>query len=374
MSPKFAIKFHCLTIDITDYMASWAKICDILEKYANRESEMAYQKSIIDLLLEMNLGWHKNQIEEQLQIQLGSTERLIPDVVIFKDSHNKFVMEVKKPDHVRTKKNIDQLVSYMKQLETPIGIYVGKELEVYCKNIGYGSEPKLLMSLDFSPEDEYGNDFLTLFSESEFSTDKVIEYLKANEEKKAFESKVNDLVSHFRSSDFQEELKLIIGAHFSNRGNDVVDKALEAVVFDIHSSCDDEEEMTDTRRNECKSDYVSRPSCKREKCKSKNKGIAQRYAYQLIKGIIEKNADLSFKGLYEIFGYKNYIEDIEKITDEKRWCMDEEDIIRISDGTRVVISNQWGFNNNCKIKMDRLREKASKFGLDTTLSLEMNKE
>ena len=54
-------------------MASWAKICDILEKYANRESEMAYQKSIIDLLLEMNLGWHKNQIEEQFRIQLGSS-------------------------------------------------------------------------------------------------------------------------------------------------------------------------------------------------------------------------------------------------------------------------------------------------------------
>ena len=49
-------------------MATWSKICDVLEKYANRKNEMTYQKSIIDLLLEMNLGWHKNQITEQLSI------------------------------------------------------------------------------------------------------------------------------------------------------------------------------------------------------------------------------------------------------------------------------------------------------------------
>lgn len=101
--------------------------------------------------------------------------------------------------------------------------------------------------------------------------------------------------------------------------------------------------------------------------KGGNNGIAQRYAYNLIKGIIEKNPNLSFKSLYDIFGYKNYIEDIDKVSDENRWCMDDKDIIEIADGTRVVISNQWGFNNSSKKKMDRLREKASKFGLDITL-------
>ena len=50
---------------------------------------MAYQKSIIDLLLETNLGWHKDQIKEQPSMQLGSTKRLVPDVVITKDSRNK---------------------------------------------------------------------------------------------------------------------------------------------------------------------------------------------------------------------------------------------------------------------------------------------
>lgn len=347
-------------------MASWSKICEILKKYANRENEMAYQRSIIDLLMEMNLGWHKNQIDEQLTMQLGSKERLIPDVVITKDDRNRFVMEVKEAAHVKTQRNIDQLVSYMKQLETPVGIYVGREVEVYFKSFGDGSEPKLIMSLDFKPEDEYGDDFMTLFSESEFTVQKVNDYLKAHEAKMAFETHVNILVSYFLSPDFQEELKLIIGTHFSDRGIDVVNAALEAVAFDIHRSTDNQV-MKDVKCGTAESHYTPHAERLRMRHKGGNNGVAQRYAYNLIKGIIEKNPNLGFKSLYDIFGYKNYIEDIDKVSDETRWCMDDKDIIKIADGTRVVISNQWGFNNHSKKKMDRLREKASKFGLDITL-------
>ena len=138
-------------------------------------------------------------------------------------------MEVKVPSHVRTQKDIDQLISYMKQLETPVGIYVGKELEVYFKNIGDGSDPKLVMHLEFKPGDEHGEDFMTLFSEPGFTIHKVIDYLKEYEKNLVYESKVNDLISHILSPDFREELKMIISTHFSNRGDDVVKAALETV-------------------------------------------------------------------------------------------------------------------------------------------------
>ncbi|MBD5360175.1 MAG: type I restriction enzyme HsdR N-terminal domain-containing protein [Bacteroides sp.] len=349
-------------------MATWSKICDVLEKYANRKNEMTYQKSIIDLLLEMNLGWHKNQLTEQLSIQLGSTKRLIPDIVITKDDRNKFVIEVKEPAHVITQENIDQLVSYMKQLETPVGIYIGRELKVYFKNLGDGSEPKLIMSLEFKEDDENGDDFMTLFSESEFSIAKVIDYTKAYEKKMAFESNVNELVAKLLSPDFKEELKIIIGNHFSDKGDEIVSEAMKAISIDIKSSLKNEE-MRQTVTNVSKHDSSSTQSSHRIKIRHRggNNGIAQRYAYNLIKGIIEKNPNLNFKSLYDIFGYKNYIEDITNISDETRWFMDEEDIITLADGTRIVISNQWGFYNNSKKKMDRLREKASKFGLDVTL-------
>lgn len=69
----------------------------------------------------------------------------------------------------------------------------------------------------------------------------------------------------------------------------------------------------------------------------------------------------------EIFGRKNYIENITQIKDESRWFIEENDIIKIADGTKVVVSNQWGFRNNSKPKMTRLREIARKYGIDDTL-------
>lgn len=344
-------------------MASWAKICDILKKYANRDNEMAYQKSIIDLLLETNLDWHKTQIDEQMSMRLGSTERLIPDVVMTKDARNKFVMEVKEPAHCKTQINIDQLVSYMKQLETPVGIYVGKELEVYYKNLGDGSEPKMVMSLKFDPREEQGEDFISLFSEASFSIESVQDYLKEHELKKAFDTNVENLVSHLLSTEFNDELKQILISHFSDKENDVVKAALDAVTFIIKPVTHEESFSTPYEVAE----PIVSASKTRIRRKGGNNGVAQRYAYNLIKGIIEKNPNLNFRSLYDIFGYKNYIEDIKNVKDETRWCMDEDDIIKIADGTNVVISNQWGFNNNSKTKMDRLRETAKRYGLDITL-------
>ncbi len=347
-------------------MVSWSKICDILEKYANRENEMAYQKSIIDLLLETNLGWHKDQIKEQPSMQLGSTKRLVPDVVITKDSRNKFIMEVKVPSHVRTQKDIDQLISYMKQLETPVGIYVGKELEVYFKNIGDGSDPKLVMHLEFKPGDEHSEDFMTLFSEPGFTIHKVIDYLKEYEKNLVYESKVNDLISHILSPDFREELKMIISTHFSNRGDDVVKAALETIKFDINKSCE-AQELTDSTNTPFQSCLSPQNKDQRIRHKGRNNGIVQRYAYDLIKQIIKKNPTLNFRQMYAIFNRKNRIEDITQVKDETRWFMDEEDIIQIADGTKIVVSNQWGFNGHCKDKMDSLLEIAKQYGIETPL-------
>lgn len=300
-------------------------------------------------------------------MQLGATERLVPDVVITKDERNKFILEVKKPTHTRSQKNIDQLVSYMKQFETPVGVYVGKELEVYFKNIGDGSAPKLIMALEFNPNDINGEDFVNLFSESAFSIERVWDYIKTYEAKLALKKNVNDLVSHFLSPDFQEELKHIIGTNFSDRGVDVVAAALEAVRFDIHSSGEGQE-MEVVKNESIIANHSSHHTQNRIRRGGGNNGVAQRYAYNLIKQIIEKNSTLNFRQLYAIFNRKNRIEDIKQVKDEGRWCMDDEDVIIIPDGTRIVISNQWGFNGHSKPKMDSIVAIARKYGIDTTRS------
>lgn len=346
-------------------MVSWAKICDILDKYAKCDSEINYQKSLVDLLLEDKLGWNKNQIKEQPSIPLGATERAIPDILVSKDNHNKFVIEVKKPDHVKTQKNIDQLVSYMKLLEVSVGVYIGRELDVFYKNIGDGLEPKLVLTLEFNPDDDNGEKFVSLFTESAFSVENVYEVLKERESKLVFETEVKNLTSHILSLDFQEELRLVLRDYFSDKDSKVVDEVLNSLVFDIHP-------IKEYKRNSNSSllNASTISAAHTEGILKCGRDItAREYAKGLVKQIIEKNSSLGFKSLYEVFGRKNYIEDRKRIEEhrEKRWFLNENDVIKIADGTSVVISNQWGFKNNSKDKMEHLRKIANKYGIDDAI-------
>ena len=243
----------------------------------------------------------------------------------------------------------------MKQLETPIGIYMGKELEVYYKKIGDGSDPKLIMTLHFNANDENGDSFISLFAEPNFSIENLTEYFKEYEVKTAFEEKVKEVVS---------ELNQFLEIHFKKYGEDVVERALATVKSKNTSSCGG-----NVTKNVSPVQTLNefRPKGRTTNKRRSNQGVAQRYAYNLIKQIIEKNPTFGFQQVYDIFGYKNYIEDIKNVKSECRWCMDDDDVITLADNTRVVVSNQWGFNNNCKRKMNFLRQIASRYGIDISL-------
>ena len=195
----------------------WSNICKVM-RYADCRNETEYQGFIKEMILEEKLGWNPSQITEQLSLQLGSTERLVPDLVVSKDDRNSFIVEVKKPGHKKTHGDIEQLLSYMKQLETPVGIYWGDEVEVYYKTIGDGSAPVLLMCLNFNVLCEDGDMFISLFSENTYCVEEVCKFKDERESKKAFDSKVNELLSEVSSLEFQEELRSFIAGHLQKRG------------------------------------------------------------------------------------------------------------------------------------------------------------
>ena len=344
-------------------MYSWSQICKLMG-YAKTQTEMDYQRSIIDIVLEMGLGWHTEQISEQYCLHLGSTERLVPDILVTKDIQNKFIIEVKKPSLVKTQRDIDQLTSYMKQLETPIGIYWGKEVEVYFKNLGDGSQPFRLMTLHFNLSDNNGEEFVRLFSEAAFSITTISEFKSHQESKIVFETNVACLVETITSSKFHDDLIQLIVSHFIEKGIDskVITTALDQIQISTYKKSTPYEinEPTPIKDNP----VHNVPHRGR---KGNNQGVAQRYAYNLVKQIIDNNPSLTFRQLFAIFGKKNYIEDITQVRDEKRWCMDSEDIVTVADSTKIVISNQWGFNGFSQAKMDYLRAIAKEYGIAESL-------
>lgn len=339
-------------------MESWTNICNFITKYARTDCEMTYQQSVVDLLLENKLGWNRSQIQEQPALQIGSTKRIIPDVVISKNHIDRFIIEFKEPAHIRTPQDIDQLVSYMKQMEIPVGIYIGGHIDVYYKNFGDCSDAKLVLSTSFNPQDKNGDTFISMFAEDHYSIELVRHYVQEQDTKQRFELNVGRLVSQILSPEFQHELKEILITHFQNESNDVIEAALESVSISITSAKEAKHARATIPEVCCAPDshHISK--------KRAHKGEAQRHAYNLIKQIVEKNNTLGFQEVHNIFGRKNYIEDISKIKDESRWFMAKEDILTLTDGTNIVISNQWGFNGTCKRKMERLHNIAKSFHIE----------
>ena len=339
----------------------WGKICRDMATYANKNTEMDYQRSIRDLVLDHGLCWKSSQIEEQKSIQIGSSERLIPDIIVSKDGLPSFVVEVKRADNIRTQNNIDQLVSYMQQLETPRGIYVGERIEVYYKTIGDGSEPIRVMSLQFKKNDQAGQDFVRLFSADAFSIEKIVSYINDCKAAKAFETHVHQLMENMVSDEFKIIMTELISDHYKTHKytDEEINAAISNLNITITPISDNQQDRThfETMPN-TPSSYVTHA------CANRSQISARQYAYNLIKQIVEKNHSLTFRQLYDIFGRKNFIEDLNSIKDENRWYMGEDDILHSKDGISFVVSNQWGYYNNAKRKMDFLRSIAQEQGID----------
>lgn len=344
-------------------MATWTNICQLM-KYADTSSEINYQKSIKDMVLEVGLGWKPEQISEQASLALGSTDRLVPDIIVSKDNTNIFIVEMKEASHVKRDKDILQLASYMKQLETPVGVYIGNQIEVYYKNIGDGSQPLCILSVSFVNSDPNGEVFINLFSEKDFSINTLKEYAESVREKAEFDCKVMELLNEMISPNFKEVLHSLSVEYFTNKGisRDVITESLNRLIIDINLPSENKySQVLETVEKKVKYDFPRRRL-------GGNQGTAQRYAYDLVKAIIDKHPSYNFNQLFALFGYKkNYIERLSDVKVSKRWCVSADDIITLFDGTKIVISNQWGFNNTSKPRMDRLREIARKYDIDDTL-------
>lgn len=349
-------------------MSTWQELCQSVQ-YADKSSEMAYQKAFIALVLVRLLGWSESQIVEQPSFRLGSTNRMIPDVVISKDEFNKFPIEFKHPWHTKTTGDIEQLLSYMKQMEVPVGIYVGKEIEVYFKEIGFGTEPILIMQLDYDAKEPMGDDFVGLFSADTFSVDFLAEYAASLKDDKIREAMVIALAERIADDDFCDTVKELVKNKLLCEGEsaEIIDGALELLEFYVNFKSEKVDSQThDSSQLKCpKNHFDSYPQNTYRK--RRGRITIQRYAYDLMKQIVERNPGIRFGQLSALFNHKkNFFEDINEVADEKRWFMHPEDAIYLADGSKIVVSTQWGINGNCRPKMELLQKVAERFGIDTT--------
>lgn len=126
-----------------------------------------------------HLGWakFKGEICHKPNIHIGNNNRIEPDILIKRDGEDEFVIEVKRPSHKLAKKDIDQLLSYMRLLKLSVGIYIGEHLEIFY-DMPSSKEVVSVMKVSLEIDNKLGARFADKFSKDDFSKDAIVDFCK----------------------------------------------------------------------------------------------------------------------------------------------------------------------------------------------------
>lgn len=124
-----------------------------------------------------HLGWakYKGEICHKQNIHLGNSNRIEPDILIKKDGEDEFVIEVKRPSHKQIKKDVDQLLSYMRILKLSVGIYIGESIEVFY-DMPSSKEAVSVMKVPLEINNKLGAKFVERFDKENFSQESIVNF------------------------------------------------------------------------------------------------------------------------------------------------------------------------------------------------------
>lgn len=141
----------------------WNKIVDFYNKYRfkpENEVQNLWEQLFADAEL---FGYSKiyGEIEPHRSIQIGSSCRVIPDIIIKKDEKDLFIVELKQSSLDCGDK---QLLSYLKLLQQiNIGILICNKLYIYNFDINKKDVEQTKLAIDFTYDNPYGIKFVELF-------------------------------------------------------------------------------------------------------------------------------------------------------------------------------------------------------------------
>ena len=122
-----------------------------------------------------HLGWakYKGEICHKPNIHIGNNNRIEPDILIKRDGEDEFVIEVKRPSHKLSKKDVDQLLSYMRLLKLSVGIYMGEHIEIFY-DMPSSKEAISIMKVPLEIDNKLGARFIDKFLKDNFSRESIV--------------------------------------------------------------------------------------------------------------------------------------------------------------------------------------------------------
>ena len=185
------------------------ELWNLIVKHYKREGnalEAKIESDWIDMLVEI-FGYKKllGEIDVHRSIQIGSTERATPDVIVRSSDKDLFLIEFKRYTSLFNEKMEAQLKSYLDLLHLSIGIIICQKIYVYSYKDGKLKK----CEIEFYENNKNGEEFLELFKRGNFTKEKVEEYIDS---RKNVDTEVEEILKVLTASGVKEILKRYFAA------------------------------------------------------------------------------------------------------------------------------------------------------------------
>lgn len=176
----------------------WNKLCDYFERYKYDTEEKI--QTVWETLFSELFGYSllDNEIESHRKMQLGSKERLIPDIIIKKDDIDLFMVELKREDLSVNEARKEQLYSYLKQSHNDLGILVCNQICLIKYDYSVSDDNQVCCCIDFKKDNPAGIKFIEVFEKRYFNKEKAIEFIsETSKSTTKIEKIIQELTSDF---------------------------------------------------------------------------------------------------------------------------------------------------------------------------------
>jgi len=156
----------------------WNWIVENVNKNLNAKEEIV--QSTWESIFAQLFGYISlmGEVERHRQIQIGSTERIIPDIIINSGGTDLFVVEVKPHSFPFSSSMEVQLFSYLRQLQNSTGILICSKIYVYAYDLRKRGDEQEKIEIEFTKNNPDGARFIELFSKVTFDKDAVRAFVR----------------------------------------------------------------------------------------------------------------------------------------------------------------------------------------------------
>lgn len=339
---------------------NWFEIIEILKPVINGDRSLGEVKLAIEGCLR-TLGWRSSTGKMKINYRTSSGKNI--DVVLGSNSVDGnfhpilpiFAFINESADYIQ--QIIDAVTS---QLGVNVAIVIDKRINLYLKPT-FNSESICVCNIPFDIKDANGISLSNLLSEQGFSKDHLYEYFEKHYKRVLPAIKLNKLLQTITndSSKAEEVLKLYL--KIKGFEGEVVDDALKDIEINIYYKKD--------RNSESQGNYAVPQPCELNTTGHDNTRFSlnggpylskRSFVQKVVSQYVHDNPFVSLEDLEKRFpselaskvrGVVRTLAQVQQWASENgadiltRYCTKQNEIIKLHDGTEVVVNSQWGSKN-----------------------------